>query len=627
MQSVSQKWKDNQNSRLVSESFIEISLDLTDPLATADASATDNGSTSFSNTEKIVGTDEADIISYATLEQNLWLLDGKLNILPQSQSGDSSLGETGYVSNIMSDENGVFPSSPTITISFSKVHEEYVSGINVTWSTSHGDYPTDFTVTAYNGNTVVAEKVVSGNKDVVTPVLFDIVNYNKVVIVIHKWCAPYRRARVEDILLGVKKVYTKSDLFSFSYTQEADVISASLPMSKISFSLDNSKNTYNPHNKEGLNKYLNRQQGINVRYGYKTDDTIEWIKGGKFYLSNWVAKQNSNKADFEAGDIFGELTNVFYHESYKGDEISLYDLAVKVLTYANLPVMEDGGVRWEIDESLKNIYTTGTTHGYTCAESLQIIANAACCGLCQNKDGRIQIKAMEIPDDADIDYSISSNNSYSKPETSLEQPVKQITVQEYSYVLVDSSGEVLTADPNTYAPAQRTQIVRVNNYTEFELGVSYKIDYESDKLWYSLDNTNLQHPNIEPSSHYTIVSYPTFALVTRKDDYNTGMYVSGFEISKTTISHIISVSSSGEEVIVDNPLITSKERALIVGEWVKSYLQGGCIQQVSWRADPRLDVLDVVKNNDAFSDHKLMMTKIEYAYNGAFKGSGEGRVI
>ena len=46
-----------------------------------------------------------------------------------------------------------------------------------------------------------------------------------------------------------------------------------------------------------------------------------------------------------------------------------------------------------------------------------------------------------------------------------------------------------------------------------------------------------------------------------------------------------------------------------------------------WRADPRLDALDVVDNENDYNTNKVLMTNVKYSYNGAFKGSGEGRVI
>ena len=80
-------------------------------------------------------------------------------------------------------------------------------------------------------------------------------------------------------------------------------------------------------------------------------------------------------------------------------------------------------------------------------------------------------------------------------------------------------------------------------------------------------------------------------------------------------------------VVVDNPLITSSERANIVGNWMKDYLKSRTYIESSWRADPRLDAPDIVTNTNEFISNKVRMKEVNYSYNGAFKGTGEGRVI
>jgi hypothetical protein len=90
----------------------------------------------------------------------------------------------------------------------------------------------------------------------------------------------------------------------------------------------------------------------------------------------------------------------------------------------------------------------------------------------------------------------------------------------------------------------------------------------------------------------------------------------------TTIS-----GESGETIKVDNPLITSQERANAIGSWVESYMRNRMTLSSEWRADPRLDALDIVDNENDYNTNKVIMTKVEYSFTGAFRGSGEGRVI
>ena len=76
--------------------------------------------------------------------------------------------------------------------------------------------------------------------------------------------------------------------------------------------------------------------------------------------------------------------------------------------------------------------------------------------------------------------------------------------------------------------------------------------------------------------------------------------------------------------MVDNPLV-SVDRAAAVAQWVADYLKNRRIYTGTWRADPRLDALDRAKIENQFSESGVLVTQIEYTYNGAWRGSYEGR--
>ena len=98
MQTVSQAWKDNQTETLASESFVEVTLTLTDPNAYENASAEDDDNViSISNTSQIVSEVDKNIVPYATLERNLWVLDGSRKIIPESNFGDCGISVVGLV--------------------------------------------------------------------------------------------------------------------------------------------------------------------------------------------------------------------------------------------------------------------------------------------------------------------------------------------------------------------------------------------------------------------------------------------------------------------------------------------------------------------------------------------------
>ena len=378
MQTVSTEWKSNHSKTLLNEGFVEVSLDIADPDALADASSQDNGATYISNTPQVVSEVDNSVTPYSTLEQNMWILDGSRKTIPLD-----NIGNNGYIGDALSDEKCVFSSkTPLITVSFTRVHSNLIPAVTIVWSKAYSEYAEDFIVTAYNGNDVVAQKEVLGNRSIESIVMMDIADYDRITISVLKWCLPLHRARIEEIFVGMRKVYSKSGLFSYNHTQTVDPVSTSLPKTEIQFSVDNSDDSYNPYNDSGLSKYLMERQEVKSRYGYKLDDnTVEWTKGGTFYLYEWKAPQNGMTAEFTARDLL-EFMFVEYKDNVT--EItsrSLYDIAEQILTSLDLPLNNDGSHKWYLDESLKEIYTSAPLPTDSVANCLLLIANAGCCTL------------------------------------------------------------------------------------------------------------------------------------------------------------------------------------------------------------------------------------------------------
>lgn len=456
MQEVSKSWKNVHKQTLLNESFVEVTLDIVDPDALADASATDNGAIYLSDTSNVVSERDDVIAPYCTLEQNLWLLDDSREHIPLSSYKDS-----GYIGEVLSNEKMVFATAlPTITINFTQVYTQVIPGITILWGTAYNEYATKFTVTAYNGDSVVAEKLILDNKKVESVVELDISNYDRIVIQVLEWCLPNHRARVDEIFIGWHKVYSKTDLMSYSHKQTVDPISTALPKAETKFSIDNSDGSYNPYNLNGLSKYLTERQKVKTRYGLKlNDNSVEWIDGGMFYLSEWYAKQNGVTADFVARDIL-EFMSVPYKDTISEvTERNLYDMAVAVLMSAKLPLHTDGKYNWVVDEELKKIKTNAPLPDDTVANCLQMIANAGKCVIYVDRSGRLHIERIE---DKLTDYEINSFNSYSKPEIALSKSLKSVVVKCYTYAVGDKGFESSTSDV-MYAIADEGEIITVDN--------------------------------------------------------------------------------------------------------------------------------------------------------------------
>ncbi len=512
MQTVSSEWKTAHKGLLVPESFVEVKMVVTDPAAFASAQATSNGEEAFSNVAEVVRDIEKDPQKYATLEKNIWILDGSVSLLPEA----SKRGKNGYIGTAICDENGVYSVKPTITISFGQVFTSVIPGITITWASAYNEWAQDFTVTAYNGSTVVGKMVVTDNTELESVVFFDISGYDRIVITVDKWCLPYRRARVEHIIVGIKKIYTKSEIINYTHNITVDPLSASLPKAEIVFEIVNLNGEYNPDNPRGAEKYLMERQMVTARYGYKLNGELEWIDAGTFFMSEWETPQNGITATFTARDSLEYMT-----DTYTGTSTgTLMDIAKAAMEQAQLPVLQtDGSNRWYLHSSLNGITVPSDLDlsANSIMEVLQYVANAACCVFYQDRTGVLRIEPLPV---GKTDYIIDQFVSYANAEISLTKQLKAV-------------------------------------------------------------------------------------------DMNDGQY-------------ILTVGEVGETQKVTNPLVTNK-RAPMVAQWTADYLVKRKVLTGDYRADPRLDALDRITTENQFAKNTVLVTDLTYTYNGAFRGSYEGR--
>ena len=478
MQSVTESWKTAQREMIVPEQFIQIEYSVTDPDVQKDGTASSNGNAVYADTADITDTTIKSPPYYATLEHNIWGLNGEQLVLPDS----APYGDTGYIGNAMCDAAGVFETPPVVSVAFSKVHIPLVPGLTVTWSDEYGEYATSFRVKAYNGSTEVFNQLYEGNTEVRTVVDADLQQYDEISIEILKWSRPYRRARITYFVIGTDIIYTKDDLMSYTHTQSVDLLSGTLPKNAITFSLDNTNGQWNPDNEEGAEKYLLQRQPLKVRYGMKVGNSTEWIDGGTFYMSEWSTPMNGLEATFTARDSI-DFMNAVYTGVRSG---TLYDIAIAALVQADLPLLETGEVRYSVDNSLKN-YTTDFTaddEAYIISEILQMVANAGCCVMYQDRTGVLRIEPLN---EALTDYTVSQDVSYAHPEYDITKELKAVSVNDgLGYAENNTIGEVqtmknplITAASNANAVASWAKGIIKDRKT---MSGSYRADIRLDAL-------------------------------------------------------------------------------------------------------------------------------------------------
>ena len=86
------------------------------------------------------------------------------------------------------------------------------------------------------------------------------------------------------------------------------------------------------------------------------------------------------------------------------------------------------------------------------------------------------------------------------------------------------------------------------------------------------------------------------------------------------------VNNAGETKYAENPLISTKEHAKIVAEWIASYYSNNKSYEVEYRGDPAIDAADILfMDSDAVNNLQVEVEKHNIDFNGAFSGSLELR--
>lgn len=507
MIAVSDAWKGIQYRFLLPETFVEIDCTITDAEAQESASISGENEAVFSNTASTL-YDTTKTVKYATNELNLWSLDGSISIAPDS----APYADVGYTSDL--------DSTGSVIVTLPEVHTTATSGVTITWGSRYDEYPSEFTITAKNGDAVVLEKRVTGNTSQVTAVFEQLQNYDSLTITVHDWDLPYRRVRIEKVVLGYVMTFSKKDIFAFTHEQTGHLNSGELPKNSINFTLDNTDGKWNPSNPEGLEQYLSERQKLKVRYGLDVDGVVEWIKGGTFYLSEWRVPSNGLEASFVARDIFEYLLNETYTGRTTG---TLYELITDAFKSAGVP----DEFAYALSNTLKSYSATLPEGEHKCAEVIQMCANMARCVCYQDREGVLHVEPLNK---TPTDYTITAALSYSHPEVELSKPLKNVSVS------------------------------------------------------YGSDQSYMFSP---PLGH------------------------------------------SGEVQTVSNPLVSNVSQASAIADWVADMLKARQIVSGEYRADPRLDVFDIVavESSKYGSISPVVITDIKYIYSGSFKGTYTGRVL
>ena len=192
----------------------------------------DNGHMRYSNVNGLKNLYAINKV-YTTAEANMYILDGLHEITPIKDNFQ------GYVSSMTSGEDSTFAIPPTITISSQGNYE--LIGLTLKFDEENNDYPTNFDIIYYNGNTAIRTVNVTDNKGTLYIDDVPTLNVSKIEIKFYKTHNYNRRIRVTGITLGIYQEFhgnaQENSIKTMSHITEISPLSKEIPQNDFSFSI------------------------------------------------------------------------------------------------------------------------------------------------------------------------------------------------------------------------------------------------------------------------------------------------------------------------------------------------------------------------------------------------------
>lgn len=308
---------------------------------------------------------------YAACDQDYTTVDGSMYFLPRD-AADVVLNQ-GIVTDGL---------QGAIEIRFPVQYD--IKGLTVEFGKAH---PVDFSIIS-DGNTVEVTGNASGHY--VTEEIFPAAAFLRFVPSV--MANGQSRLRINQITMGIGIYFDSKKILSATKKEHISPISEELPTIDFSVTVDNKDRAYDVENEESTVNFLEIGQSIEALYGQAMDDgTIEWIPGTSLALKSWSA--DDTEMSFQASDRFDGMDGTYYRGQYHPDGMSLYDLAVDVMTDAQVDYRE-----YWIDPYLRDVLVVNPMPVVAHKEALQLIANAGRCILYLDRAGKIFLKSSFVPD-------------------------------------------------------------------------------------------------------------------------------------------------------------------------------------------------------------------------------------
>lgn len=360
---------------------------------------------------------------YATAEQDFSKVDGTMYFLPP-QNSTLELYNNGIVTeNLLG----------AVKISFSGITGLDIKGLTIDFG---GYYPVDFTI---QNDSVTRTYTGNDRSYWTTEDVFNGTSY--IIITSTKMVNGQGRLRIFQFYCGIVNAFSNKEVKKYSGKEYVSSITDTIPSNDATLTIDNQNQYYSPDNPDSTLAYMEVGQEVKIQFGYDVlgNGEIEWLPEQTTYLKTWSA--SDTEAKFTSTDRFDYMTGKYYRGFYRESGISLYDLAIDVLTDAGITDDRE----YFIDPYLKNIKVQNPMPVVKHSEALQIIANAGRCVLFEDRNSKIHMQASFIPD---MTASSNGETAYSHVDVLNGEDKEAYAICSSNFSTVDGTVFFMPSDSN-----------------------------------------------------------------------------------------------------------------------------------------------------------------------------------
>lgn len=498
MQKVSQEYKRSMKQILRNRSYMKVTIGVINQEAQRKAyTSAPEDYTYFSNLTKPFNRYTVDTL-YATAEQNYSPADGSMLFLPRN--AEDGLLNAGIVT---ADILG------SIEVSFDAPYD--IKGLTIDFGKA---YPVNFTIESDN-HTVFITGNATGN--FVTEEVFPQATFIRLIPL--TMVNGQGRLRVHQITMGIGIYFDNQKILNSSLKESISPVSEDMPTLDFNLTIDNQDKTYDIENDASSINFLESGQECSVQYGYDVEDNeTEWVPGSKLYLKSWQADDKQMK--ITAVDRFDYMQGTYFKGKHYDEGISLYDLAIDVLTDAGVDPRE-----YWLDGYLKDVIVHNPMPVVSYKEALQIIANAGRCILTQDREAKIYMKSSFIPDmtassDNETYFSKTANVLLAGTKDTYATAIRNVTnagSAQYFLPRVESGeiylntgyvSEVMSGNDGLFSINPSIDIVLEASFKCFSLAVSFVGNPPMAFTIHTyLENEPVEHVIVSEISQYTVIGH------------------------------------------------------------------------------------------------------------------------